>query len=499
MASTTYDYETPANAMDSSITMTTGGGPKVLPPRTDRLSPVRAPSGRRTTSRGLKENSGKSRSASRSGKTTGSGQTRVKLGLASPFQSQPGSAPESPKKTTSTSGKKQRTFSSASEDLEVAASADASHRRRLSGPSTSLFVNVPDEHWLRPARILGSGPFTADYVPTETPVPFDLPDWSIDSATFANPGPLRMSTPPLRRRIPQEGALSAPNSPSDEEDIDMTDDNAKTPGLPLRRPRMRNRSSSSHSGDSIMDYDSIMDSTLDAASAKSISRRSGVRRENGRSSLDLVVPRDSLELDDVNRPMTAPSSPENARILPEELTNRSSQPSRTRSLDVNAEQANSSRPRARTIRASDYPQRTTSLDAAAEISTSSSATLAVPLSKTTRTRSGTIRPVPALQPDPPIMLPNLPPAAVLKPSMKTSRRSAMDAHPSPSEQSMATNVTGTSNIPTLLVPARQAVRRPMPSFRRARAREISQDDLGAYDASSDSLNIDQHVWNSDNR
>lgn len=32
MTSATYDYETPANAMDSSITMTTGGGPKVLPP-----------------------------------------------------------------------------------------------------------------------------------------------------------------------------------------------------------------------------------------------------------------------------------------------------------------------------------------------------------------------------------------------------------------------------------------------------------------------------------
>ncbi|KZV69255.1 hypothetical protein PENSPDRAFT_753460 [Peniophora sp. CONT] len=312
MTSATYDYETPANAMDSSITMTSGGGPKVLPPRTDRMSPVRAPSGSRTASRGLKENTGTSRSASRSGKATAPGQTRVKLGLASPFHSQPGSAPESPKKTTQMSAKKARTLSNASEDLEVA-SVHVSHRRRLSGPSTSLFVNVPDEHWLRPARVLGSSPFTVDYVPSETPVPFDLPDWSIDSATFAEPGPLRMSTPPLRRRVPQEGALSAPNSPSDEEDADMSDDNAKTPGTSLRRSRTK-----SYSADSILDYDSIMDSTLEVTAAKSASRRSVVRRGDGRSSLEISAPR---EIDtDVNRPTTAPSSPDNSRILPDELT-----------------------------------------------------------------------------------------------------------------------------------------------------------------------------------
>jgi hypothetical protein len=301
----------------------------------------------------------------------------------------------------------------------------------LADKSTDYMLqNLSGQDWLRPAKALSRSPFPEDYVPPGTP----FQEWDLSSDSFLGGVPLQTSTPnvvkdPIRRHMFTDATLSAPNALGPTHTSDGANNNAVHPvnTFTLESRQCARQDSNLDSIFSSLDEsttlssislanDSNVESTLQVQGDSILSR--ACLPDAGQAVVNLSGMLNGLDIDGMfHSPRLLKSSVPQRRASPHRVhivRSYSSLPSdysclqwlstgthvlhlaglehsalslvqRSRSLDTR--QTAGRRDRASTIRASDY-----AIKPPISVPGGGGTSMGV-AALTTRTRSGTIRPV----------------------------------------------------------------------------------------------------------
>ncbi|THH12438.1 hypothetical protein EW146_g7697 [Bondarzewia mesenterica] len=388
-------FKTPANSQPSPNIATPAGRQNILP---EQFSPLPIPRRvlSRTSSRKLKENF-----------------NSLARGLASPFNSRPGSTSGSPKKKES----KKSLFMPKPMLASATQTEKFVHHTRFpsdpQAPTAYLLQQIDDETWFRPAKALSLSPFNDDALPPETPPP----EWSFNTESFYRDVPQKTSTPLGKSPAgptEDEGTPSAPNTPEmhvSKVAGDLVVDATSVMEQPRRRMIMHYSKNSIFSSSFVDDttvLSSHQRSKSDADSQSSMSLTDilvsdiFLSRSVPGSSAGNISLENHLASEGIPTPCSSPIADELSRMLVDMGFDEHVQPwsphsslNRSRSLgsavvplETSAAQSRTQkeighrRNRAGTIRASDY----------AHISANNHVAPLITTATTTRTRSGTIRP-----------------------------------------------------------------------------------------------------------